>query len=233
MLAKQFMVWLYHELNGTADPATLDILMGSNSAGSVAIELTGARLVSLDFPGLSLPNQGGSPTTDPGKPVTLRSTIIADAIAFVDPTGFPAPSGAQNRKLMSGLFEVRVDGVKKPKVNAVGSFSVDALFGDGITDPRVHGAEAPVWHGGDLRLVVDKDGDAFFAGWLNELLDGQPEPEREVSITYIGIDAGGRPTTPLLVLTMRGVGVSGADPGLDIAQRSYGFYVQGVLLSNS
>ena len=150
LLAKNFMVWLYHELNGTADPATLDIMMSSGISGipSVAIELTGARLTSLDFPSLSVPEQSG-PTTDYGKPVTLRSTIIADAIAFVDPSRFPAASGAQNKKLMSGLFEVRVDGVKKPRVSDVAPFSVDALFGDGITDPRAHGAEAPVWHGGD------------------------------------------------------------------------------------
>ena len=81
--------------------------------------------------------------------------------------------------------------------------------------------------------MVDKVGDGFFAAWLNELLDGQPEPEREVSVTYLAVDASGHVFTPILVLTMRGVGISGADPGLDQRQRTYGFYVQGVLLSNS
>ena len=74
--------------------------------------------------------------------------------------------------------------------------------------------------------MVGARGEPYLAGWLGALLAGEPEPEREVVITYLT-----PALKPIMELHLNAVGISGADPGLDITKRSFDFYVESVYLT--
>ena len=220
VLAKSFMTWLVASLAGDAPAATFELVSYAPSTGAPvsAIELAGATLTNLALPGLDAAS---------GDVVTLRSTIVADSITPVRVADLPAPSSVRAVQLHADDFKVAVGGVLQGFTRSVGSLTDDALFGDGITDPRSAEAGQAVFHPGALTVTVATKGVPFFDAWLADLVGGAAEPEREVVITYLAPDL----TKPLLVVSMGGVGISGADAGLDPTRRTYAFYVQDLVLS--
>ena len=118
LLANRYMDWLANALDGGGTTATLDIVTYSSLSPvpPVVIELTGAHLVGVDFPALNAARD---------VPATIRSTIVADDIAFVSGQEFTRPGGSVSRVVLrQNLWKVAVNGTAQPYLMEVAPVSV-------------------------------------------------------------------------------------------------------------